>query len=123
MKNPTIETKERRKKVLEKFRLGWSRKKICDWMMDEYNITNSMSYKYIHDAFSELCETAKTIDMEEIRNAQLERAESLLETAIETNDIKSAIKAQDMINKLNNLYVERQEIKAEIETWTFDYGE
>lgn len=100
-----------------------SRKKIADWLEDKYQISQRQAYKIIKDAIIDLCETAKDVDMEEIRTSQLERAEELLEKAIERNDLKSAIKAQDMINRLNNLYVERQEIKAEIETWTFEYGE
>lgn len=123
MPRPTMETKRRKKEVLEKYRKGWSRKKIADWLEDKYHILQRQAYKIIKDAIIDLCETAKDVDMEEIRASQLERAEELLEKAIKRNDLKSAIKAQDMINRLNNLYVERQEIKAEIETWTFEYGE
>lgn len=123
MERPTMETKRRKKEVLQKYRKGWSRKKICDWLSDQYNISETQAYKIIHDAILDLCESTKEVDYEEIRKSQLERAEELLEIAREKNDIKSAIKAQDMINRLNNLYIERQEIKAEIENWTFDYGE
>ena len=123
MERPTMETKRRKKEVLQKYRKGWSRKKICDWLSDQYNISETQAYKIIHDAILDLCESTKEVDYEEIRKSQLERAEELLEIAREKNDIKSAIKAQDMINRLNNLYIERQEIKAEIENWTFEYGE
>ena len=123
MERPTMETKRRKKEVLQKYRAGWSRKKIVDWLEEQYNIGATQAYKIIHDAILDLCESTKDVDYEEIRKSQLERAEELLEIAREKNDIKSAIKAQDMINRLNGLYVERQEIKAEIETWTFEYGE
>lgn len=118
-----METKRRKKEVLKKYRSGWSRKKISDWMEEEYNISQVQAYKIIHDAILDLCESTKDVDMEEIRSAQLERAEELLQKANEKNDLKTAIKAQDMINRLNGLYVEKQEIKADIETWTFEYGE
>lgn len=118
-----METKRRKKEVLKKYRSGWSRKKIADWMEETYNISETQAYKIIHDAILDLCETTKDVDMEEIRTSQLERAEELLEKANERNDLKTAIKAQDMINRLNGLYVEKQEIKADIETWTFEYGE
>ena len=118
-----METKRRKKEVLQKYRTGWSRKKIADWLEEQYNIGATQAYKIIHDAILDLCESTKDVDYEEVRKTQLERAEELLEIARERNDIKSAIKAQDMINRLNGLYVEKQEIKAEIETWTFEYGE
>lgn len=123
MERPTMETKRRKKEVLQKYRAGWSRKKIADWLEEQYNIGATQAYKIIHDAILDLCESTKDVDMEEIRTSQLERAEELLEKANERNDLKTAIKAQDMINRLNGLYVEKQEIKADIETWTFEYGE
>lgn len=123
MERPTMETKRRKKEVLQKYRKGWSRKKIADWLEEQYNIKACQAYKIIHDAILDLCESTKDVDYEEIRKSQLERAEELLEIAREKNDIKSAIKAQDMINRLNGLYIEKQEIKAEIENWTFDYDE
>lgn len=123
MPNPTAETKRRKREVLEKYRKGWSRKKISDYLEDTYNISRVQAFKIIHDAILDLCESTKDVDYEEVRKTQLERAEELLEIAREKNDIKSAIKAQDMINRLNNLYIEKQEIKADIETWTFEYGE
>lgn len=123
MERPTMETKRRKKEVLQKYRAGWSRKKIADWLEEQYNIGATQAYKIIHDAILDLCESTKDVDYEEVRKTQLERAEELLEIARERNDIKSAIKAQDMINRLNGLYVEKQEIKAKIETWTFEYGE
>ena len=123
MERPTMETKRRKKEVLQKYRTGWSRKKIADWLEEQYNIGATQAYKIIHDAILDLCESTKDVDYEEVRKTQLERAEELLEIARERNDIKSAIKAQDMINRLNGLYVEKQEIKAEIETWTFEYDE
>lgn len=123
MERPTMETKRRKKEVLQKYRAGWSRKKIADWLEEQYKIGATQAYKIIHDAILDLCESTKDVDYEEVRKTQLERAEELLEIARERNDIKSAIKAQDMINRLNGLYVEKQEIKAEIETWTFEYGE
>lgn len=123
MERPTMETKRRKKEVLQKYRAGWSRKKIADWLEEQYNIGATQAYKIIHDAILDLCESTKDVDYEEVRKTQLERAEEILEIARERNDIKSAIKAQDMINRLNGLYIEKQEIKAEIETWTFEYGE
>lgn len=119
------ETKRKKEEVLELYKNGWSRKAISEHLQEKYKLGHSQAYAIVRQALLELTEAILQTDKMDIRTAQLERAEELLRKAIEAGDLKTAIKAQDMVNKLNLLYVEKQEIKADakIETWTFEYGE
>lgn len=96
-----------------------------DHLKSKYEIKTCQAGKIVHDAFNELydADLDRGVDYEKIRKEELERTQELLEKALERNDLKTAVKAQDMINRLNGLYVEKQEVKAEIDTWTFKYGE
>lgn len=107
---------------------GWSRKKISEFFQEKYGLGHTQAYNIVAQALHQLNETIlQAGNIFEMRNAQMERAEALLEMAIKEGDLKTAIKAQDMINRLQCLYVEKSEIKAKteakIETWTLEYGE
>lgn len=104
-------------------RNGLSKTKITEWLKDKYEISDRTAYKLIHDALADLQEATENIDMEKIKAEYNERVEYMCEKAIQDGDLKTALRAQDMLNKMNGLYVEKQEIKAEINTWTFEYGE
>lgn len=66
--------------------------------------------KLLRDALKDLQEAVSDIDINDIKAEYIERIEQLYETSIEKNDIKSALKAQDMLNKMNQLYIEKQEV-------------
>ncbi len=66
--------------------------------------------KLLRDALKDLQEAVSDIDISDIKAEYIERIEQIYETSIEKNDIKSALKAQDMLNKMNQLYIEKQEV-------------
>lgn len=62
-------------------------------------------------------------DLNKVRAMQIERIEELLRDALESKDRSSALNALNMINKLYALYVEKKEVKAEVNEWKFDYSD
>lgn len=122
MQNPNPETQRRKVEILEKVRKGKSKNKILEWLKEAYDLSDRQAGKLLRDALKDLQEAVSDIDISDIKAEYIERIEQIYETAIEKNDIKSALKAQDMLNKMNQLYIEKQEIKADINTWTFEYG-
>ena len=79
--------------------------------------------KLLRDALKDLQEAVSDIDISDIKAEYIERIEQIYETAIEKNDIKSALKAQDMLNKMNQLYVEKQEIDVSLKNLEFKFGD
>lgn len=110
MQNPTPETQRRKLEILEKVRKGKSKNKIIQETKVAYDLSDRQAGKLLRDALKDLQEATAEIDINDIKAEYVERIEQLYETSISKNDIKSALKAQDMLNKLNNLYVEKQEV-------------
>lgn len=110
MQNPNPETQRRKVEILEKVRKGKSKNKILEWLKEAYDLSDRQAGKLLRDALKDLQEAVSDIDISDIKAEYIERIEQLYETAIEKNDIKSALKAQDMLNKMNQLYIEKQEV-------------
>ena len=125
LENPTPETKKRIIQVLERIRKGQPKSKIVKWLKDEYDIYDQQAYKYIHDAYYyiENSNNIEDVDIQATKASQIERIESILENAIDKNDTKSALKALDMLNKINQLYVEKQEVDLKIKDMVFKFGD
>lgn len=119
--NPRLDTKQRVQQVLELIRKGWSKSRIIDKIMKDWNLTKTPAWRYYHDAIVIISEKFDET-VEDIKNIQLERIESILKSALESNDRRNALSAIDMINKLYALYVEKQEVKADISEWKFKFG-
>lgn len=62
-------------------------------------------------------------DLNKVRAMQIERIEDLLREALESKDRTSALSALNMINKLYALYVEKKEVKADVNEWKFKFDE
>lgn len=96
--------------ILEKVRKGKSKNKIIQETKDAYDLSDRQASKLLRDALKDLQEATSEIDINDIKAEYIERIEQLFETAVSKNDMKSALKAQDMLNKMNQLYVEKQEV-------------
>lgn len=112
MKNKIAQNEKKVKKdlIIEKIRQGYSRKRLIEWVMENFNHT----YKYSWDLTAEAYQTLADINNQELiektRAIQLERVEAILQDALEKGDRKNALKAADLINKMYSLYVEKKEI-------------
>ncbi len=110
MQNPNPETQRRKLEILERVRKGKSKNKILEWLKEAYDLSDRQAGKLLRDALKDLQEAVSDIDISDIKAEYIERIEQIYETSIEKNDIKSALKAQDMLNKMNQLYIEKQEV-------------
>ena len=123
MQNPNPETQRRKAEILEKVRKGKSKNKILEWLKEAYDLSDRQAGKLLRDALKDLQEAVSDIDISDIKAEYIERIEQIYETAIEKNDIKSALKAQDMLNKMNQLYIEKQEIDVSLKNLEFKFGD
>lgn len=63
------------------------------------------------------------IDAATVKALQIERLEASLEQANKNNDIKNQLKAIDMLNKIYQLYIEKQEVDLTIKDMQFKFGD
>ena len=123
MPNPTQETQRRKTEILEKVRKGKSKNKIIQETSEAYDLSYRQASKLLRDALKDLQEATAEIDINDIKAEYIERIEQLFENAVSKNDMKSALKAQDMLNKMNQLYVEKQEVDVNVKSLQFKFGD
>lgn len=110
MPNPRPETKRRKNEIIDKLSEGMTKRKIADWLVDRYEICEESAFRLIREALKDIQESTNDFDITDLRTEYIERINSWIEKAIEKNDMKTALKCQEMLNKINQLYVEKQEV-------------
>ena len=103
-------------------RNGVSKTKIKTYLKEKYEISDKTVYKIVHDALADLNEAYNNIDIGELKAEYTERIESWVEKAIKSGDINTALKAQDMLNKLQGLYTEKKDINLNTDNITFEFN-
>lgn len=107
---------------MEMVRNGVSKTKIKEYLKEKYEISDKTVYKIVHDALADLNEAYNNIDIGELKAEYAERIESWVEKAIKSGDINTALKAQDMLNKLQGLYTEKKDINLNTDNITFEFN-
>lgn len=99
-----------------------SKRKVADWLEERYEISDAQAFRIIRDALKDLQDSTKDFDTSDIKAEYCERLNSWIETAVKEKDMKTAMKCQDMLNKINQLYIEKQDINITSDTikFTFD---
>ncbi len=123
MPNPRLETKRRKNEIIDKLSEGLSRRKVVLFIMDRYDISEGEAYRLVREALKDIQESTKDFDITDLRTEYVERINSWIEKAIEKNDMKTALKCQEMLNKINQLYVEKQEIDVSLKNLEFKFGD
>lgn len=120
IQNPTLETKKKLLETMELIRKGMPKSKIIRELAKKHDVEEERAYLWYHDAMMmiENANNVEDIDAETIKALQIERIEDILET---TKDVKLRLKAIDMISKLYQLYVEKQEVKVSADTIKFSF--
>ena len=103
-------------------RNGVSKTKIKTYLKEKYEISDKTVYKIVHDALADLNEAYNNIDIGELKAEYAERIESWVEKSIKSGDINTALKAQDMLNKLQGLYTENKNINLNTDNITFEFN-
>lgn len=111
-----------KKEILDMYRKGMSRKRIVEEISESRNLSERQAYRVSAEVFAELVKDCPT-DKDEVRESYLERLEYIIETAMSKGDYKTALKAQDIVNRLNMMYVEKQEIDLSIKNLEFKFGD
>ena len=122
IQNPTLETKKKLLETMELIRKGMPKSKIIRELAKKHDVEEERAYLWYHDAMMmiENANNVEDIDAETIKALQIERLEDILETS---NDVKLRLKAIDMISKLYQLYVEKQQVDVQVNEMKFKFGD
>lgn len=110
----------RRQIIMKWMGEGLTKTNTVKKVMERWGVGHNSAYIYVNDAIKYIADTYKE-DTEHLKDIIFHKLESLVEDAMLHNDRKSALKAYDQICKMNGLYENKVEVKAET-TINFDFG-
>lgn len=121
--NPTAETKRRIREVLKKIQEAWQKYEVVDWLCTMYDISEAQAKEYWHDAIYFLQNDDSLDDraVEDVKATQISKITAMQKAAEERNDWKTAVKCQDMLNKIYQLYVDKKEVTVNSDTIRFEF--
>lgn len=107
--------------IHELMKRGFSKNEMVHYIREKTNFKLDTIYRWINIAYDAL-----TADMDEsieqTRAITKERLEKILQDALETNNYNIALKTTEQLNKINGLYENKVEVKADT-TISFDFNE
>jgi hypothetical protein len=107
--------------IHELMKRGFSKNEMVHYIREKTNFKLDTIYRWINIAYDAL-----TADMDEsieqTRAITKERLEKILQDALENNNYNIALKTTEQLNKINGLYENKLEVKADT-TISFDFNE
>ena len=101
-------------------RQGLSRQRVIEEIANRWGVSLNVSDKYYKEALEGLViENDAVVDA--ARNIAIERLNKMVEDCSMQHRYDSALKALDLLNKINGLYTEKKEI--EVTGLQFDFGD
>lgn len=88
-----------------------------------YDISESQAKEYWHDAVYLLQHDDSLDDraVEDVKAAQISKITVMQKEAEERRDWKTALKCQDMLNRIYQLYVDKKEVTVNSDTIRFEF--
>lgn len=108
---------------MDLIRKGRSKSKISEHIQDKYDLSEGQAYKLIHDALIDLQQASEKIDLADVKAAYIERITSWIADAYDAKDYKTIAKLQDMLHKLHQMYVEKQQLDVNVKNMEFKFGD
>lgn len=112
----------RAKYVLDLIRQGYNYTDCIDLIQTEFNTGMKNAVVIYTSALDMLCKQACK-NPEEIREKQNLKLDYIFKTCMEKKDMKNALAALDIYNKLNNLYGRERESLAQVISFKFGNAE
>lgn len=107
--------------IIKHIRKGKSKEFLVDFVVNNYNLSEITANNYIRAAYK-MVNDWTTEKLNELKSIQQERIEALFNEAVESNDRTNALKALDLINKMNGYYTEKIEADVTVTDYTFKFG-
>ena len=106
--------------IYDYLRKGLSRQRVIEEIEKRWGVKYDSASDYYKKAIESLNdENAGIVDG--ARKVATERLNSIIEEAIKNKKYDSAIRSQDLLNKINGLYIDKQQV--EVTGIKFDFGD
>lgn len=112
----------RRQVIIEYIAQGFGHHKIVLTLMDRWGVTRLTARSYVEDAINYMGENIAEFNKNNY-DVAVTRLEGILEQSIQSNDRKTALNTIDLLNKIQGLYVNKQEVAITDITTKFKFGE
>lgn len=111
----------RSSEILNWLKQGESRATVVEKIKEKYDCKSQTAVCYLNQAFKFLAENSKAY-IDNLRNTQLERLETILEDAMATKNHNLALKTIDIINKTFALYEIKTTVQLDAMNIKFKFG-
>lgn len=101
-------------------RQGLSRQRVIEEIANRWSVSMYTADKYYKEALESLVIENDAV-ADAARNLAIERLNKMTEDCIQQHRYDSALKALDLLNKINGLYTEKKEV--EVTGLKFDFGD
>lgn len=109
--------------ICQKISEGYSESRIREMLREPpYQWSEHSIKRYVSQAYRMLTADAQQ-EIDNARAVQVRRIQDLLATAIEKNDKAVYLRLLDMLNRIYQLYVDRQEVKVTTNEIKFKFGD
>jgi hypothetical protein len=112
----------RRQVIIDYIAQGFGHHKIVLTLMDRWGVTRLTARSYVEDAINYMGENIAEFNKNNY-DVAVTRLEGILEQSIQSNDRKTALNTIDLLNKIQGLYVNKQEVAITDITTKFKFGE
>jgi hypothetical protein len=93
-----------------RYKKGYSATSLVEYLKDKYGIKQSRAYELIRQSQAKAGEIYNEVNTDVIKQSIL-FMENLRQEALKQGNIKQSLEIQKELNKVNQLYIEKQEIK------------
>lgn len=98
---------------------GKSKRKVCQEFEEKWDISHNLMCDLYNEALATLTDEE---GLAKLREVNTERLLDLYETACKTGDVKSQLKAIDLINRTNSIYKTNIDLGQDTE-FVFNFGQ
>jgi hypothetical protein len=97
-----------------RYKKGYSRKSLIEYLQSEYKLEISRCYALISDMFSQTAEAYAKTNVDALSNS-VAFLEELQQSALKENNKKLALEISKELNKLQQLHIQKMEIEMKVE--------
>lgn len=94
-----------------RFKEGYSRKSLIEYLQDKYNLKITRCYELIQEMYQKTADAYNKTNVDALSNS-VSFLEQLQQSALEEGDKKLALDIQKEIDKVQQLHIQKLEIEA-----------
>ena len=97
-----------------RYKEGWTRQNLVNWLMDKYKIGMTAAYDYVREMMSQTAETYNKLNEDALADS-INFLDQLKQSALKDGDKKLALEISKELNKLQQLHIQKMEIDMKVE--------